>query len=942
MNSLSVPLCLCGFQPVLAVLNVDGWILAFSAITVVATIFMGFWTAKRSKTASDFFVAGRSVSVGWNASAISGEYLSAASFMGIAGMVMSSGYDALWYPVCYACGYLFLLLFIAGPLRRFGAYTIPDFAEGRFDSPVFRKIAVVFVLFIGFFYTMPQMKGAGTTLAYIFPGLPYWAGVVLVGAVITLNVALGGMKGITLVQAFQYWMKMFAISVPIFVLMAVYGHYGKQMSVTGPEKPDFSTPIAISENPSIEEKQRFDAINNAKQWEMYLERKPLPLKAPADATWLNPFGPLTTKAAKTAAAAIGKQATLANPFAATVFPDDWRSLSGATSLVSVSTSMTLPAVNGWVTLEPPPSLARAEDRLKAVFGQAQHYSVGNAKLVSVLMDYARLSGRKVIANTNLGLTRLLGSLQLNWNERATLVSDLERFLATNGIALRQDAAGSLRAMTQEQVAKWDRSGDPSAVADPKGPVWRGEDTVPYLTSAISLRAGLSPDQRMTVNFDSPSIAQVLAIYADLTGRQLLPRTNSIPERVDALLLGTLSRWKLISPPAVPDSGVREHGDGAFTAAEVKAAIEAQLRTHGLAVAPVGEKGFRVVAAEVTRLPSNGKDQSLLTSAATNAEKAWLDKHEKPLALVYTYSLIIAIVCGTAGLPHILVRFYTNPDGTAAKKTTMWVMILIGMFYVFPPVFGALGRNLLPDLYNGVGAKGTDKIVLELPRILNAKYPPLGSILSGITCAGAFAAFMSTFSGLLVSMTGALAHDVYGRILRPKATQDERMRMFKIGAVIIGAIAILLGMQVEQLQINFMVGQAFAIAAASYFPLLFMAVWWRKLTMKGAATGMLTGGLAALLCISLTSFSDLATAPKASAFFTLFAGLNPFWAAHPLLRILCEQPAIWAVPLAITLMVIVSKLTAHEVPGDIHMKMLVLHAPEQLGLKQEYIQEHQAH
>src|SRR3954465_1739229 len=211
----------------------DGWVLAFSMITVIATIAMGFWSARTSRTAGDFFVAGRSVSVGWNASAISGEYLSAASFMGIAGMVMKFGYDALWYPVCYACGYLFLLLFIAGPLRRFGAYTIPDFAEGRFDSPLFRKIAVCFVLFIGFFYTMPQMKGAGTTLAYIFPGLPYWAGVVLVGAVITLNVALGGMKGITLVQAFQYWIKMFAISVPIFVLMAVYGHYGKQVGVNG-------------------------------------------------------------------------------------------------------------------------------------------------------------------------------------------------------------------------------------------------------------------------------------------------------------------------------------------------------------------------------------------------------------------------------------------------------------------------------------------------------------------------------------------------------------------------------------------------------------------------------------------------------------------------------------------------------------------------------------
>src|SRR5687768_4876091 len=182
------------------------WVVAFSAATVIATIYMGFWSAKKAKTASDFFVAGRTVSVGWNAAAISGEYLSAASFMGVAGMVMSSGYDALWYPVCYACGYLFLLLFIAGPLRRFGAYTIPDFAEGRFDSPLFRKIAVTFVLFIGFFYTMPQMKGAGTTLSYIFQnvtwmgqeGLPYWVGVALVGAVITVNVAMGGMKGITL------------------------------------------------------------------------------------------------------------------------------------------------------------------------------------------------------------------------------------------------------------------------------------------------------------------------------------------------------------------------------------------------------------------------------------------------------------------------------------------------------------------------------------------------------------------------------------------------------------------------------------------------------------------------------------------------------------------------------------------------------------------------
>lgn len=603
---------------------IDPLILSFSAVTVLVTVVMGFWAARKAKSASDFFVAGRSVSVGWNASAISGEYLSAASFMGVAGMVMSSGYDALWYPVCYACGYLFLLLFIAGPLRRFGAYTIPDFAEGRFDSPLFRKIAVVFVLFIGCFYTMPQMKGAGTTLSYIFPGLPYWVGVVLVGTVITLNVAVGGMKGITLVQAFQYWAKMFAISVPVFVLMSVYGSYGKQLEVIGSGRVTGSN---SGDSTSLSTRSGVDHAGTPRG--LVVVKRALPKKAPSDETWLNPFGPLTTKAARA--------------------------------------------------------------------------------------------------------------------------------------------------------------------------------------------AKLGPEE------------------------------------------------------------------------------------------------------------------------------------SKPYALLYTYSLIIALVCGTAGLPHILVRFYTNPDGVSAKRTTMWVMILIGVFYVFPPVFGVMGRNLMPALYDGTGSKGTDKVVLELPKVLEEYSSnkgssrdrsqtaepkssiPWGSVLSGITCAGAFAAFMSTFSGLLVSMTGALAHDVYGRILRPHSTAAERMQMFKWCAALVGGVATLLGCFVERLQINFMVGQAFAIAAASYFPLLFMSVWWRGMTMQGAATGMLAGGVSALAAVSLTNFSDLELLP-----------LTEFWATNPLLRILCEQPAIWCVPMAISLMIVVSKLTRSTIPTDIRMKMLVLHAPESLGLKREYIREHEGH
>ena len=148
----------------------------------------------------------------------------------------------------------------------------------------------------------------------------------------------------------------------------------------------------------------------------------------------------------------------------------------------------------------------------------------------------------------------------------------------------------------------------------------------------------------------------------------------------------------------------------------------------------------------------------------------------------------------------------------------------------------------------------------------------------------------------------------------------------------------------------MVGQAFAIAAASYFPLLFMSVWWRGMTMTGAATGMLGGGLTALTAISLTSISDVANAAAKKlpavdvaaywADHSFAKAIADYWVAHPLARILCEQPAIWAVPLSITLMVVVSKATAHRIPADVRMKMLVLHAPEALGLKQEYIKEHE--
>jgi len=856
-------------------MTIDPWILAFSAATVIATIWMGFWSAKKSRTTHDFFVAGRSVSVGWNASAISGEYLSAASFMGVAGMVMSSGYDALWYPVCYACGYLFLLLFIAGPLRRFGAYTIPDFAEGRFDSPLFRKIAVVFVLFIGFFYTMPQMKGAGTTLAYIFPGMPYWAGVVLVGAVITLNVALGGMKGITLVQAFQYWAKMFAISVPIFVLMAVYGHYGKQVGVNG-----------SVQHPATNIRSSANSASSELGWD---ERKSSQ-GAPS----------LRYKIFEVVSAAnriLGK-----DTYSFGASPVQLCSVEGLLSQCAKVTGNRYFLAN----------------ELQAAAVQFGHTNVLTGRQWVAAFEAALQTNGAVVSVTGPAFGTNLCAV-IREPGRIVKVLPASKVEAYGAAGLLGGTEVSIRKSLPEKAPV------DSTWLNPFGPLTTkaAKAAAAALTNRIAapsipLRADLLPTDHMTVTLSGLTVTQALVIYSDITGRQLLPRTNGMAERFDDALNGRLSQLNLVKRAPEPDSGVRVHRDGYFTPAEVKETVETFFKTNGLALAPEGERYFRVV---------NRSE----TPAAITSPQAWLAEHERPLALLYTYSLIIALVCGTAGLPHILVRFYTNPDGVAAKRTTMWVMILIGVFYLFPPIFGVIGRNLTPELYAGVGAKGTDKIVLELPRILNERYAVLGSILSGITCAGAFAAFMSTFSGLLVSMTGALAHDVYGRMLNPKATPGQRLRAFRIAAVVLGGIAILIGTQVEPLQINFMVGQAFAIAAASYFPLLFMAVWWRQLTMKGAASGMLAGGLLALIGITLTSFSDLG-----------WLKLTGFWASHPLLRIVCEQPAIWTVPLAIALMIVVSKLTQGTVPADIRMKMLVLHAPEKLGLKQEYIQEHQTH
>ncbi|GEC05588.1 cation acetate symporter [Streptomyces spinoverrucosus] len=201
----------------------SGYAVPAVALVVVATVLVGAFGLRISRTTSDFYVASRTVGPRLNAAAISGEYLSAASFLGIAGLVLVQGPDMLWYPVGYTAGYLVLLVFVAAPLRRSGAYTLPDFAEARLASQAVRRLAGAFVVGVGWLYLLPQLQGAGLTLT-VLTGAPDWLGGIIVAVVVTAIVAAGGMRSITFVQAFQYWLKLTALLVPaLFLVLAWQG-----------------------------------------------------------------------------------------------------------------------------------------------------------------------------------------------------------------------------------------------------------------------------------------------------------------------------------------------------------------------------------------------------------------------------------------------------------------------------------------------------------------------------------------------------------------------------------------------------------------------------------------------------------------------------------------------------------------------------------------------
>ena len=568
-------------------MELNPWAAAAILLVGFATFSLGYRSSRQANTTSDFLVARRTVRSRRNAAAISGEYLSAASFLGVAGLVLKDGAAALRYPIGFTAGYLLLMIFVAAPLRRSGAYTLPDFCEARLGSPGMRKLAAVFVVFIGVLYLVPQLQGAGLTVRQILPGAPVWLGSAVVTVLVFVNVFGGGMRAITVVQAFQYWLKLFAIAAPTFVMIALFiGHGGARGDVTG---------LADT----------------------------LPPRFTSDA------------------------------------------------VITVETPVVL-------TVEVPVSLT-----------------------------------------------------------------------------------------TQGRVD-----------GGPGGSVYWG--------------AG--------------------------------------PHTVEA---GTVLYF-----------------------------------TEGSAVPVV--------------------------SGAPMDNASWLKPVSGTGELFTTYSLIVALFLGTMGLPHVLVRFYTNPDGRAARRTTLHVLALLGLFYLFPILLGALSRLYVPELL--VTGK-TDAAVLVLPM----KVAPglLGEILGAVTSAGAFAAFLSTSSGLVVSVAGVLSTDVF----------TGRVRDFRFATVLAGAVPFVIAWLLRPSDISLTVGLSFALAASTFCPVLLLGIWWRKITWVGAASGMVLGG--GLVITALVT--------------NIVSGYTGGW-APPFL----QQPALVTVPAAFLAVLIMSKATQSRVPADANRIRMRMHAPDRLG------------
>ena len=229
---------------------------------------------------------------------------------------------------------------------------------------------------------------------------------------------------------------------------------------------------------------------------------------------------------------------------------------------------------------------------------------------------------------------------------------------------------------------------------------------------------------------------------------------------------------------------------------------------------------------------------------------------------------MALMFGTAGLPHILMRFFTVPDAREARKSVFWATSWIGYFYILTFIIG-FGAIVLvstnPQFLDAAGALigGGNMAAVHLADAVG------GNVFLGFMSAVAFATILAVVAGLTLSGTSAVSHDIYATLVKNgHATREQEMKVAKITTVILGIVAVALGIAFEKQNIAFMVSLAFAVAASANFPVLFMSVLWKGCTTRGAMIGGFAGLISAvgLTVVSPSVWEATLGNPAGSALF----------------------------------------------------------------------------
>ncbi|WP_235685753.1 sodium:solute symporter family transporter [Corallococcus silvisoli] len=229
----------------------------------------------------------------------------------------------------------------------------------------------------------------------------------------------------------------------------------------------------------------------------------------------------------------------------------------------------------------------------------------------------------------------------------------------------------------------------------------------------------------------------------------------------------------------------------------------------------------------------------------------------------TVSLGVALMFGTAGLPHILMRFYTVPDAKAARTSVFYATGLIGFFYLVTFILG-FGASVLVGRQAIIGVdKGGNMAAPMLAEVVG------GTGFLGFISAVSFATILAVVAGLTLSGAAALSHDLWSSVVRKgHAPEAEQLKVARISSLLLGVLAIILGVVFKNQNVAFMVGLAFAIAASANFPALLLSMLWRGFTTRGAVASMLTGSLSAVLLIFLSPTVQVELLGHASAPFPL--------------------------------------------------------------------------